>query len=397
MADRESNTEKARPVFRLSPKVAWIGGSVLLVLVLSFVGCWLAWTLLISPIVNPLTTLPPISFDQQLPVVSSHTRSVKMSVDGTVFTRIIDGRTLALTVEDKTVVVWALETGEQLYTWQTEIRYPSWSPDGTRLAAWNADVSSLYVLDIETGERLVSLGRNPTKGLTWSSDGTRLRTLGGDAAALVWDAETGEQLFAVEGGVSAWSPDGTHYLTSHNETAIVWDTETGEQLFALDIPAIPDPSSPDLVPAWSPDGTRLVTFGGRGIDVWDAKAGTLLWSLEEGYPPIAWSPNGRFLATRAPSRVRVHVWDAKSGELLDTVEFHGERLHARHWSPDGKWLYGRYGGNAVQRGRKYLTDVRTWEMGPLLPESCERFLTWAPDGTWLACESEQGTLIMGVP
>jgi len=73
----------------------------------------------------------------------------------------------------------------------------------------------------------------------WSSDGTRIVTSSHDGSAKVWDAQTGQELFTLNGQdgwiwQAAWSPDDTRIVTGHTDgRAIVWDAATGQELFTL--------------------------------------------------------------------------------------------------------------------------------------------------------------------
>ena len=64
----------------------------------------------------------------------------------------------------------------------------------------------------------------------FNHDGTRLVTTGADSTAKVWDAVTGEELFAITGHTdwvtdAKFNHDGTRIVTvSGDGTAKVWDT-----------------------------------------------------------------------------------------------------------------------------------------------------------------------------
>ncbi len=50
---------------------------------------------------------------------------------------------------------------------------------------------------------------------------------------------------------------------------------------------------------------------------------------------IAWSPDGRFLASSSFDRT-VRIWDAHTGEQLQTLTGHTGPVFSVAWSPDGQ-------------------------------------------------------------
>lgn len=111
--------------------------------------------------------------------------------------------------------------------------------------------------------------------------------------------------------VLAVSPDGTQLATRSRRRVIVWDLETGQQLWQADSAAGANKLS------FSPDGTRLATASwDRTARLWDAASGEPLLIAEHSKPVTAvnFSPDGARLATASHKTAR--VWDATRATML---------------------------------------------------------------------------------
>ena len=86
----------------------------------------------------------------------------------------------------------------------------------------------------------------------------------------VWDVETGEEMYVIEGGTErfessiAWSPVMPLLAFNTQEGLVIWDIDTNQQVVLLTgfYGGIEDI-------AWSPDGTQIATIGeDHTIRVW---------------------------------------------------------------------------------------------------------------------------------
>lgn len=146
--------------------------------------------------------------------------------------------------------------------------------------------------------------------------------------------------------------------------------------------------------AWSPDGRMLATASRDGTArVYDARSGRALLVLPcDGVmvESVAWSPDSARLATAGRDRV-VRIWDAASGEpvrLLTGTGYIGRQVA---WSPDGRHVA------ASSKDR----IVRVWEAdtGRLVHELHGHGddvwgVAWSPDGNRLASASHDQTAIV---
>ncbi len=93
--------------------------------------------------------------------------------------------------------------------------------------------------------------------------------------------------------------------------------------------------------AWSPNGKTLASFGGPGtIIIWDVNSGEKVHTLE-GYTnyglSVAWSPDGKMLASGSLGGT-ISLLSAKDGSPLRTLEGHTSAVFSVAWSPGWKNL-----------------------------------------------------------
>jgi WD40 repeat protein/DNA-binding SARP family transcriptional activator len=330
-----------------------------------------------------------------------------------------DGRSLATSSYDGTARIWDISasgnqeilTMDGHFDWLRRVAY---SPDGARLATTDGDGHGV-ILDAVSGKTLLTFP-HPTGAVreaAFSPDGTRLATAGEDNTARVWDALNGRELLTLTGHAEAppvggmyagiptvaFSPDGRLLASGGADgQAILWDAETGERVLALQVH--PDGIGATRV-AWSPDGTRLAAAsdarlvagkpaGGEPlVKVWDTASGQALYTLT-GLPNRAWalafSPDGSKLAVGAEANF-VKVYDAATGEESRSLAGHSGGVYSVAFSPDGALL--ATGGHDPPK----LWDLATGQEGVTLQGHTGDVegLAFSPDGTRLASSSVDGT------
>jgi WD40 repeat protein len=199
--------------------------------------------------------------------------------------------------------------------------------------------------------------RGPVQAVAFSPDGTRLATASWDGTAGVWEALTGQPVFALKPGqvndrisAVAFSPNGALLATLDSRgIAQVWDATNGQ-------PFAP-PTEPNTHPvksmAFSADGSYLATASERGADVWQVSANgganPKVFStspMDEAFPctPLSsfvFSPGGKYAA--AACRGKVRIWDIATWNTVVTIPYKirpGLRppLHPIAFSADDKYL-----------------------------------------------------------
>ncbi len=214
----------------------------------------------------------------------------------------------------------------------------AFSPDGTRLVLANR-------LDSNNGDAVANLRSAPdvviwdpvarrvvaemrghmtaVSAAVFSPDGTRLLTADGAGTVGVWDAATGNLLFAVAHGsdtkAAAFSADGRRFVTGGNAAVRVWDAANGTQIAEI-IPA----DSANAV-GLTRDGRRLVAGGSaNSVRVWNVDTRAVLLELRGhmGFIRSAgFSPDGRQVLTSATDGTD-RVWDATTGQSLLVLRDH---------------------------------------------------------------------------
>ena len=144
--------------------------------------------------------------------------------------------------------------------------------------------------------------------------------------------------------------------------------------------------------AWSPDGRRLATASSdRTARIWDPHIGrqlTLLRGHGGEVRGTAWSPDGRRLATASLDGT-VRIWDIETGSALTLLRGHDSGVRGVAWSPDGQ----RLATASVDRTARIWDADKGGELAVLHGHGNEvRGVTWSPDGRRLATVSHDRTV-----
>lgn len=134
--------------------------------------------------------------------------------------------------------------------------------------------------------------------------------------------------------------------------------------------------------AWSPDGKRIASGSSEEdtLQVWDAATGRTLFSYKAPHGklmPFAWSPDGRRLALADLAHPLV-VLDAATGKTLFAVTGTGGNLSIA-WSPDGRQIAAVSPPSAVQ-----VWDTSSGRVVASLQGTGADEVAWSPNGRDLA-------------
>ncbi len=193
--------------------------------------------------------------------------------------------------------------------------------------------------------------------LAFSPDGKTVAAATRDGVQL-WDAVTGKELQklqATEQGqrvpiyLAAFLPDSKTLATGSKGLSPVrlWDAATGKELVQF----VADQTFDSSCLALASDGKTLAA-GSYSDDIllWDVSRGVEILKLKQrGARAIAFSPDGKTLASLGPGIGAIRLWELPSGKELRQLG-RGERFRAIAFSQDGKELAAADN-----------PDIRLWE------------------------------------
>ncbi|KFZ19764.1 hypothetical protein V501_00497, partial [Pseudogymnoascus sp. VKM F-4519 (FW-2642)] len=145
--------------------------------------------------------------------------------------------------------------------------------------------------------------------------------------------------------------------------------------------------------AFSPDGKQIASSSddNETIKLWDARTGGLQKTLAGhlgSVMAVAFSPDGKQIASGSYDET-IKLWDARTGGLQKTLAGHSGWVWAIAFSPDGKQI-----ASGSNDGTIKLWDARTGDLQKTLEghSSWIRAVAFSPDGKQIASGSYDKTI-----
>jgi WD40 repeat protein len=267
--------------------------------------------------------------------------------------------------------------GTQYYGASNRPSVLEFSPDGSVLAALSMS-RALRLFDVASGKLLrefpKQLGSMPLS-LAFSPDSKTLAFVRDRSKIVLWDVAGGK--YRAEGTghyddfqALALSPDGRFLAVKPNGAALrLWDTTTCKPV-AYDVEDVPDHGGF----AFMPDGNTLASWGRNAMHFWEMPSGKH-WRKpwrKEAPGPIAFSPNGKVMATGSNRSNEVILADTETGKVLHVLKEDGlepffRRVQFLVFAPQGHTLAVVYDSSIVlwnwRTGDKVMHTLKTDPVG----------------------------------
>jgi len=265
-----------------------------------------------------------------------------------------DNKEIYILKSNGDIEIWDIETSRlsrKLESENNNVYSVGWRPERLLVAYTDKFTNEVSVWDLKNNAFLFNLGFHSDafindQSVSWSPDGTKIVSAGWDNKLKIWDASTGVELKTIQRDSLwfesvSWSPDGQSIVAGHKDgTVYVINAKTWKTVNVLyghngshsgGVPSV----------SWSPDGT-MIASGGRDeskVLIWNF-AGELLQQMDD--QPLTvfglnWSIDSTMIASSGEGR-DVIITEAATGVELLRLGKHKPSTCCVAWSPNGKML-----------------------------------------------------------
>lgn len=231
------------------------------------------------------------------------------------------------------------------------------SPTGETFVSSGPTGNTVVIRRLDTLEEVATLTHDDAVGdAVYDAAGDRIATTSLDGSLVIWDAATGNELWAVQAReqprIPAFSRDGNLVAASTLSGAVlVWDPATGEKVLDLGpITGVGDTRNLEF----SPDDALLAIASDDGAQVWSTETGELVGTLaDDQYTfDVGFTPDGRFLLTSGEGGVE--IWETETWQSVNTYSGHETDVWDFQISRDGTTI-----------ASSGISEVQLWDLASL--------------------------------
>lgn len=254
-----------------------------------------------------------------------------------------DGARLASVSMDGAVHIWSVSENPHQHLITMQGQSVHWSADSAQVATQGADGISIW--DSETGALRTSITTDaPVMALGWSPDGRLMATNTEDGIVEVHDLTTYEVVATLQQGYHShiaaivFSPNGHYLAVARGGVVDIWDTAS----FALVTTLRGHTGANVQSPAWSPDGQWLATYGGGPtIRIWsvtqDFALSHVFDDVDKEVRSVSWKSDSQVIASVSTAST-VRLWSITAAREVRVLDKHNGPVTSIAWSADGKTI-----------------------------------------------------------
>ena len=222
--------------------------------------------------------------------------------------------------ETGTVRIWTGDTVRSIRAHRVPVAVMAFDPGARHLLTVGVDATAA-VWDANTGSRLAGLTRHKDRVVAaqFSPDGQMLMTASRDATVNVYSAATYKLTTTLQHekavDAAAFDPTGTTLAAVSDDSALIWDVRAAE--------VISDPIRHGATItrlAFSPGGQRVVTASKDGtVRIWDSHDSPAMEAIRVDAPvTAAFRPDGTQVVIGAQDG-SLTAWDVRTGAAISSV------------------------------------------------------------------------------
>jgi WD40 repeat protein/serine/threonine protein kinase len=282
---------------------------------------------------------------------------------------------------DRSILWWDLQTNRPARRWLEKranpVEHLAFAPDGSLLAVGlgSFDVPRGTDYAIELKETATGTGRQrlpgPTagvKGLAYDPSGTLLAAATDNGEAFLWDTRTGDTRRTWKAGrleAIAFVRNGTRLVTGEfGGRVVLHEVADGQAIQETVVPGglgclAPAPGEQALVVGGSDGIVRILALPGLETSA------TLEKAHADTIKVVAFSPDGRLMASAGATDLRVVLWDARTYQRLCTLSQPSQVNHL---------AFDRAGRRLAICGSE--SPVTIWDLGLVNEELAAAGLDW---------------------